>query len=463
MRPYLECGGVTLECGDSSPLSLAATPTRDRKRKRRQVAALPRRVALVAILAVAGAAWAQSGPPLQGPPVMRVDLTGANRERKTTFQADGLAMEVVGQLVMTGQTTVRIEASLPEPGEFKVESASPAAQVDVRNVRASGRQGTADVTARFTPMSVADAEHRAKQAVDRIWDPLEQKFRPEADQMDLKQLHAWLREKNIPIPEAKEPPRELELCRREYRTARVFEVIGPAVRERLNELMDRKSQWFNAQDRAAIDEKNSRTLVETYQEQAKYDIIDEYLRGVDLGVETHRANYRTRLTVRLEAAYQVLTGKGGRGTTVASGLTPAEQSRLRAALTVKLVCRFYPAADPQDPNAQWFNGQRTACRAKGVASIRLEGTLDPGKRDRVDWWLLEGYDPQTVRLDYPRNAAFRVDSPFMVGGGARLRVVAAGEKAVDYAVELRPVPASSGKLNVVIHESPSPSGRKFPY
>jgi hypothetical protein len=312
-------------------------------------------------------------------------------------------------------------------------------------------------------MSVADAEQRAKQAVDRIWGPLDQKFRPEADRMNRDQLHAWLREKRVRIPTAGNQEEELKRCRDAYCTARVFENIGPPIRERLNELMERRSQWFNAQDRAALDEMNSRALVEAYQEQAKFDIIDEYLRGLELGVETHRMNYRTRLPVRLEAAYQVLTAKGGRGTSVGAGLTPTEQSRLRSALTVNLVCRFYLAADPQDPNAQWFNGQRTACRAKGVASIRLEGSLDPGKNDRVDWWLLDGYDPQTVHLEYPRNAGFYVDSPFVVEGGARLRVVAAGDKAVDYSVELRPVPASSGKLNVVIHESPAPVGRKFPY
>jgi hypothetical protein len=148
---------------------------------------------------------------------------------------------------------------------------------------------------------------------------------------------------------------------------------------------------------------------------------------------------------------------------VSAGLTPAEQSQLRAAISVTLLCRFYPAADPRDPDSQWFNGQRVACRAKGVASIRLEGRLDPAGRDRVDWWLLEGYDPQTVRLDYEKNPAFRVEPPYLVEGGARVRVVALGDKPVDYALELRPVKTSSGKLNVVIHESPSPSDRTFPY
>jgi hypothetical protein len=52
---------------------------------------------------------------------------------------------------------------------------------------------------------------------------------------------------------------------------------------------------------------------------------------------------------------------------------------------------------------------------------------------------------------------------YPVEGGVRVRVVAAGEKPVDYALELRPVPASSGKLNVVVHESSASGGRKFPY
>ncbi|MBI3464551.1 MAG: hypothetical protein HY000_16085, partial [Planctomycetes bacterium] len=93
---------------------------------------------------------------------------------------------------------------------------------------------------------------------------------------------------------------------------------------------------------------------------------------------------------------------------------------------------------------------------------RVEGKLDPKHNDRVDWWILQRYDPSSTILDVPKDARFRVDPPFVTEDGARLRVVATSDEPVEYSFEFRRSD-KSGNLKVVIHESPNALDAKFPF
>ena len=96
-------------------------------------------------------------------------------------------------------------------------------------------------------------------------------------------------------------------------------------------------------------------------------------------------------------------------------------------------------------------------------SVRVEGKLDPAKKDRVDWWQLNGYDPTTVYLSFTQKPAVRVEPPFVDRAGARLRVVAQGDEVVDYWFEFQPRPSAATGQKVIIHESPSQPRARFPF
>ena len=416
---------------------------------------------------LAGCAVAQSTTRWNAPDELQtLDFRSESAKRKVRLTEDGLGYEIPLEFMMVGHERVRIEAELGEPGEFRIEQANPRALVDVKNVRVEQGRGMAEVEARVTAMSRGDATARARDAVAKIWDPVESKLAPQLAGTSPEQIRSYLAERNVDISleQGREVP-EAKL-RDIYLQERTLERVFPDFRRALAELIKRRPAWVATSDRLRWERTEDRTLLDAYHKLMEYEVKDEHLGRLGLSFDSNIAEFETRLDDRFDAVWLAMSGKVGEDQEqtrrMVQALGVGDLRRLYDALSVELRCRFHPATDPNDPNAQWFHGQRVACQAKHVASIRVEGRLDAAKHDRVDWWILEDFDEAQVLLDVQEAAGFRVDPPFRDKRTVCLRVVATGEGPVSYALDLRPRRKKSG-LAVVIHESPAAGDTGFPY
>lgn len=421
----------------------------------------------LAACGLAHCAFAQSSTDWNTPAeVQAIDFRLESPERKVLFLDDGLAYQIALDFMMIERGEVRVEAELGEPGRFQVEVMNPRALVEVKNVRVEGTQGKAEVEARVKPLSRSDATARARQAVAKIWDPVEERLASEIANTDEAQIRSYLTRRNVDVPKGRDEAEAAAELRRVYLQERTLQQVLPDFRRALAELVERKSQWASAADKLRWQRAEDRTPLDDYQELVEYEVKDQHLRSLGLGFQSNIAEFEARLDSRFDAVYLATSGKVGDDPEqirrMVQVLGVQDLNRLRDSLHVELRCRFYPAADPNDPNAQWFNAQRVACQARQVASIRVEGKLDPTKNDRVDWWTLEDYDEAQVILDVQTSAGFRVDRPFRTRQGVRLRVVATGEEPVTYVLGFRPRKKKDG-LAVMIHESPAAADTGFPY
>ncbi len=425
--------------------------------------------ALCALIAsgLARTALAQSSTRWNMPAeVQTLDFRSGDAKRKVRLAEDGLAYEIPLEFMMVGHERVRIEADLGEPGEFRIEQANPQALVDVKNVRVEGGRGMADVEARVTAMGRSDATDRAREAVAKIWDPVERELAPQLADVGVEQIRSYLAERDVDLSlERRRDVPEARL-REIYLQERTLQRVLPDFRRALAELVERKPAWVATNDRLRWERTEDRTLLDAYHKLVEYEVKDEHLRRLGLSFDSNIADFEVRLDGRFDAVALAMSGKVGEDQEqtrrMVQALGVGDLRRLHDALSVELQCRFHPAVDADDPNARWFNGQRVACQAKKVASVRVEGKLDAAKHDRVDWWILDGFDEAQVLLDVQEAPGFRVDPPFRDERAVCLRVVATGEGPVTYALEFRPRRKKDG-LAVVIHESPAEGDTGFPY
>jgi len=398
-----------------------------------------------------------------------VDFTVAGPERTVAFLDEGLAMEIAVDFMMVQHARLGLSAKLPEPGKFQVAQVNPKAEVEVTNVSSEGTRARADVIAKLKAMSPTDIQNRAREVFNEIFNPARKKLE-ETDKSDRKKMLAYLSDKGVTLPPPKKDQPEGEramVIRNAYLDARALEEIIPAMREKLEEIAAQKTRWATPKDRFRWKSAKEAELRDDYFGLLWYRVADQYLHDCGLGFDSNIIGYRPKLETRVQAVHLILSGQIGKSqgdaAVVSKALGLSDLEALRDRLNVKLRCRFFLEADPEDPNALWFNGQRVACRASGVAAVRLQGRLDPKNHDRVDWWLLEGYTPGIVTIDVDKNEAFRIDPPFLSEQGARLRIVATGEEPAEYALEFRPTTPTQATQKVVIHESPFPAEAKFPY
>lgn len=411
------------------------------------------------LFAAAGSRWKVPPNPLH------LDFTAHTPERHAVLAEEGQAWEITTELLVIKHAEVAVVADLPETGRFQVRQSNADAQVDVKDVRVEGKRGAARLVSRLPAMTEADALRRAREKIGKTWDPVFNPLLEQSRSLGKEQLRSYLREHNLPLPKALAT--EQEELQQAYAGDCAVKKLLPEVRQWLAELADRRPQWVTAKDKARWAKTENCSLLEDYLDLLAHEMIDEYLARCGVGCETNASNFRNRLGARLAAVQLIITGKASEGGTeppgVLKALSPQDLKALSSALSVQLQCRFYPEVDVADPNAQWFQGPRVGCRAAGVASIRLEGKLAPTSHDRTDWWLIDGYDPGSVNMEVAKNAAFRVDAPIMSEYGAALRVSATGEQSTDYGVEFRPVGKTRSKLKVIVYESPSITGAKFPF
>jgi hypothetical protein len=425
-------------------------------------------LAWVLAVLVAGPVHGQATNRWKPPPnPLELDFTVPSPARRTTLSEDGFALEIAADFMMVKHAELLIEARLPEKGKFVVVQENAQALVDVSEQIVKGNTGLARLATRLPAYSLREAVKDAQAVAMKIGDPaLEKKFLEEAQTMSAADLRSALQREGLAdVPEGKNAEARLRAA---YARQQALKQLLPKYREKLLELAKRRPDWVTDKDKARWERNLDRAVFDDYQTLLELEQMDQYLKRCGLESETNAQNVKAKLMGRMEAVHLLISGTFGEAPSVsASGamkaLTGQEVKAIRNALEVQLRCRFVPETDPADPNAQWFNGQRVACRAHGVASIQLVGKLDPGAHDRVDWWILDGYDSAAVVMDPGKSAAYRVDPPYPVPGGAALRVAATGDEPAPYTIEFRPAARVKGELRVMVHESPGAAKPKFPY
>lgn len=410
---------------------------------------------LTLVLLLAAPLLAQPGPRWKAPDaVVRVDLGPDNGDRQITLDDEGLAIQTAPQFFMIGRSQVTIEAALPEPGRFELKVSSKAL-VEVRNVRVQGGQGRAEIVSLVPPLSIEDTVEKTRGPIEEVQEPARARIREKDKSLGARAMREYL------DAHGEKPPADEQELRRAYVQAKADEETADVFRAKIKELIGPRPKWYrrDIEERLQANGANPRRI---YHELAAVRLADEYLQRFGFQPEqrqTRYADYLERVRSRMPAIYQVVAAKTPQFDV--RGLDVGETARLREALLVELDCRLYAETDPQDPNSQWFNGQRVVCQASGIKSVTINGRLDPGQHDRSDWWLLDKFT-SAVTLEVPAGAGYRIETPVKQEGRATLRVVATGEKAVDYSFHLK-LPAKGRGQDVSIYESPERADTKFPY
>jgi hypothetical protein len=396
----------------------------------------------------------------QAPPdEIEVDFSAANRDRRVVLLEDGMAYEAPVQFMLVGRERVTIAADLPEPGRFEL-ALTGQPRAEIKDLAVEEGRGRGDVVPQVRPMDFEQALHRAGERIDERIDPGDRRRAEEnADKREPQQMATYVKNQGAPVPKDDGQLREL------YVRARGLDKSAGVLREALDDLAKERPRWFTAEDRQALSKLGVAGLVAAYQNYLATQIADEHLHRCGLTFDSTSRAVRDNLQPMLDAVHVLASGRLAddpeSGKLVASALSSNDINQLRQSLGIQLKARFYPQADPRDPNAQWFNGQRVACRATGVSSIRVEGTLDPSAGDRVDWWILERYDPEKTKLESSKAPGLQIDPPFVDDSGAKLRVAATGKKPIAYWLEFRG--DKPDQLKVIVQESTAVPSAKFPF
>lgn len=399
-------------------------------------------------------ARAQSGLRWKVPDaVQRIDLGPDNRTRQIRLASEGLSIEVPVKFFMIGQGQVSIEAALPEAGRFDLKLVNDKALVEVRNMRVEGKFGRAEIVALAPPLSFDNAWEKTQPAVDAIQGTARQRAADRAKQLSGRELRSYLETQGEKAPDGEDK------LRTAYAQAKADEETAPQFKTKVRELIDDRPTWYrrDVEDRLRQARVNARLL---YQELAALDLAEDYLDRFGLRLSQRQPNYTAfadRVQARLGAVYQIVGGKTAQGEKRA--VDASELAKLRQALLVDLECRLFPQADPQDPNSQWFAGQRIICQGSGIKTIKVFGRLDPANHDQGDWWILEQCSAN-IPLDTTRGDGYRIEPPLKAGERMALRVVATSDKAVDYSFQLT---LKDRGMAITVYESPARADAKFPF
>ena len=484
--------GETVKIQDRRPKTKDPRPkTSVSPRLRVSPSPSPRLLSILLLTAALPALAADSFSFSPPPETLHVDFTTANTSRRVAFLDEGLAIEVPAELHLIlrpkhGQNDkvanpplVKIEATLPEDGRFEVVSTNAAMAAEIRNVRVEKGIGRAEIVARAKVMTLADATCEAERRFERLWKPAEDEMKAACGKLLSREVRGFLVARLGPEAyeamvelykpaDEHDPAKARERAQRElYVFERTLEKVAPDLRKELEQVAERRPVWVAPADKQKWKTANGRALYDALVQLLECEVMDEHLKQCGMGVETNTRNYREKLETTFRALEVVASGRVANdpqaAQLIARAFTTADRKRLSEALWAPLRCRFYPAVDERDANAQWFNGQRIACRAQGVSVIRVAGRLDPAAHDRTDWWILEDYNAATVTFVPEKQSAVRIEPPLVTDRGTLIRVVAAGERAAEYAFELRAAAPPPDAIKVVIYETPSRTEVKFPF
>ncbi len=400
--------------------------------------------------------------------IYTLDFANPATAARPTFLPEGFAYEVPLNFVMFKRAKVTIQAKFPEAGRFDVAQTNPAARVEVKQISTAAQEAKFEVTLRIEPLSFEDVKRRGADVALKALDEFRQKVREEIaneekkDKRDKQYRESYLRKNKVRVPEQEPAIHDL------YEKVRTAELGVALIRTRLKELADKRPEWFSAEDQVPWANTPGWDLLSTYADLLAFDLADEHLKRWGLTYEPTRRTYTSLIRTKLIGLHAAVTGNAGGGKDSEVGkavraLGPKDLEKIRNWLTVTTACRFYPTTDPDDPNSQWFNAQRVMCQARGIATIRVEGQLDPAHHDRSDWWTLVEFDPATAAIDLPQDPGLRCELFPQEQNRQHLRIGARGDGPVTYSFRIRPRVAPPGGRPVVVHESPSLVGVKFPF
>ena len=419
---------------------------------------------IAACLAAPGARPAWSADPWPHPkPSYSLDFKTDNPDMEIAFLDEGLAKEMKLDFLLVKHQKVKVQAKLPEPGKLLLIQTNPAFVGDVKTVR----PGFFEVVSTVSSLNLDELTRQTQRSYDELGSPYKKERDAEAKKLTKDDLLDFFKEREIRPPRAKRPLDEIGTLREAYVGALLLDAMKPDLKKYLVDLDKKRPRWVTKKDSEKWDAaKSAGPLKDDYFRFRQLDILDEYLRTFGLTFDSDVAEFETELKSRAEAVYAAMEGNiktSSDALAVSKILGTVDYNRLRTALTANLRCCFVPKVEPGDANAQWFNAQRVACKARGVASITVKGTLDPAANDRVDWWFVQWYDAAGTVLGAEKESGYRVDPPFTCEDGARLRIVASGKSPAVYTLTFRPIGAPQGDKKVVIYEAPSADGAQFPF
>jgi hypothetical protein len=333
---------------------------------------------------------------------------------KIVLNEQGHAWEAAVSFLLNGRDSVALEVALGEPGRFDVEMLYTKGLVELKNVRVEDGVGKAEVVRKAQPMSSEELLRRRDEELDKLVGK-----KPDS-----------VREKLL--------------------------------REKLEAAAKANPRRFSTQEKESWKAMKPGELLAYYRRILQTEIAEEHLSRCGLDYDRSTRDAAEKVIPMFLALHFLMTdqapGTDEEKKAVKEGMTGGS-GVLWKALTADLRLRIYSETDSSDPNSQWFNAQRIASRATGVGSIRVEGSLDPAKGDRADWWTIDRWEPGSIQYTTSTDGGVLFDPPLVVDGAAHLRI--RSEKAARYWFEMRA--ERGGDLKVVVHESHIPAESKFPY
>jgi hypothetical protein len=380
-------------------------------------------------------------------------------EFKTFFSYDGAGYEATYAFLMRRpKVAAAVRTSPIGPTELKQTNAD--ALVELRETQRLGERIEYEIASKVS-VRRDDLTAQARQSALEALSAELQQAREEAKSKDKPALKSYLARRGVDAGED-----DVEKLRERYVPERAIEQGAGTMRAKLGEFADRRPGWILDTERVAWRQGTGRQLFDEYRRLVELELGEEYLERLGFTIDAGKRTGMALIDSKLTGVFALLNADKSKTDSQVLGagraLSQEEIDRLFAAMTVRLSGRLLSLADAADENSQWFNAQRVACQARGAASIRIEGSLDPKNHDAADWWLLEGYDAARVVMSEPQNAKIVVEK-FLDEKPARLRVFTTGGEPVAYVIDFKVKSPGPAPRELVIHEYAPAKEIKFPF
>jgi hypothetical protein len=421
-------------------------------------AALPSAVVLLALVTGSAAATvaAQDAARWQVPPsVFPVDFTVEDPAPRKALAKAGLTWEIPIAFAMLREN-VTLAAKLPEAGEVSFLMSTTEALVDIKTNRVDSSTVNVSIHSQLGRMSVDALQKEVEDKIEQILTEPRQEAAEESKKKKPEDMRRYLGTSGRAL-------KDDELAK-PYIEARKIELGKGALKSALGEVVMQRPRWATQTQQATWIKADGFTLRKEYERLYALLLANEHLKRCGIQLDTNTRNFDALIIGKFKSLHTLVTG-GAAATdgNAVQALNREELAALRKALVIEGVCRFVPAVDAGDANAQWFNAQRIGVSVTGVPRIRVVGSLDPAQGDRSDWWALVGFQEDQVQLSFPDKADFRYELYQDAGQRSCLRIIAANQKSVAYTFELRKRSSPASGEEVVVHESPGESNAQFPF
>lgn len=387
-----------------------------------------------------------------------VDIQSEKSTAKASFLPRGFAWVVPIEFPML-RDSLTVVAKHREPGMVDLVVKTLGSSVELQPAEKKPLETSFSVKGKVPALDRQGAQARAKELVAPILAPhIEQARRDAASQTEMA-MRRYLRTQEVVAPD------DPEALRKVYADARGTELAASDLRDALEKFAREKPAWVSAQDEQDAKRATPQQLLAGYLRLLHLRVAEEHLRQCGIELETSRRNFEALILTKLEGTHGVMRGVAAGNADAARGvraLTADEMASLRKSLSVGLELQFFPLADANDGNSQWFGAQRVVCSVRGANVVRVHGRLSP-PTDSTDWWTLRAYDP--TRQDVKVVAGEGLKSEYFPDGAdTRLRISSTTAGELTYTLEISPrgVMAVEG-VPVELFETPVSSDAKFPF